>query len=148
MTARLLDIRETRAATLAPWIRVLAGVVLAVFGIGQFTSHSSELSSFRGYGLPSPSAFVYAIGLLELVAGVMVGVGALTRLAAILLAGDMVGAIVVAGIGRGEVVPSLTLAPVLLAAMGFLVLVGPGSPALENRRAARRPPRDALSALT
>jgi putative oxidoreductase len=111
--------------------------VFVVFGIGKFTAHASELQSFRGYGLPAPDAFVYAIGVLELVGGTMIGLGGLTRLAAIVLAGDMIGAIAVAGVGRGEVVPSLTVAPVLLAAMCFLVIVGPGSPALDNRLAAR-----------
>jgi putative oxidoreductase len=107
------------------------------FGIGKFTAHSSELSSFRSYGLPSPGAFVYLIGTIELLGGVMLALGALTRLAAVVLAGDMAGAIAVAGIAHGEVVPSLTLAPALLAAMLFLIVVGPGSVALDTRWAAR-----------
>jgi putative oxidoreductase len=137
---RLLGTRATRGARLAPWVRVGAAVVFVVFGVGKFTAHASELSSFRGYGLPSPDAFVYAIGLLELIAGLMLGVGALTRLAAIVLAGDMVGAIVVAGFGQGEVVPSLTLAPALLVAMLFILVVGPGSFALDTHVATRSAP--------
>jgi uncharacterized membrane protein YphA (DoxX/SURF4 family) len=53
-------------------------------------------------------------------------------LAALALAGNMLGAIVVSGIGEGEVLPSLTLAPVLLAAMLFLLWVGPGRHALDS----------------
>jgi putative oxidoreductase len=138
---RLLGTRATRGARLAPWVRVGAALVFVVFGVGKFTAHATELSSFRGYGLPSPDTFVYAIGLLELIAGLMLGVGALTRLAAIVLAGDMAGAIVVAGFGHGEVVPSLTLAPALLAAMLFLLVVGPGGLALDTQIAARTAPQ-------
>lgn len=128
----ILTTRVTRFARLAPWVRIGAAVVFVVFGVGKFTANASELNSFRGYGLPSPDTFVYGIGVLEVAAGMMLGVGALTRVAAALLAGDMIGAIAVAGIGQGEVVPSLTLAPILLAAMVFLLFVGPGSPAIDT----------------
>ena len=62
----------------------------------------------------------------------LLGLG--TRLAALILAGDMVGAIVVSGIGEGEAI-SLTLAPALLLAMAFLIWVGPGGRALDRRLA-------------
>src|SRR6266850_1473353 len=52
--------------------------------------------------------------------------------AAIVLAGDMVGAIIVSGIGLGELV-SLTLAPAELALCLFLVWTGPGAFALDRR---------------
>ncbi len=133
----ILVTRPTRFVRLAAWVRIGTAVVFVVFGAGKFTSHASELNSFRGYGLPSPATFVYAIGVLELAAGLMLGVGALTRLAAALLAGDMIGAIAVAGVGRGEVVPSLTLAPMLLAATMFLFIVGPGSLAIDTHLVGR-----------
>jgi putative oxidoreductase len=98
-------------------LRVAAGVVFVVFGVGKFSQHEAEVDSFRTYGLPAPDAFVYAIGVLEIAGGLMLIAGLLVWLAALALAGDMVGAIVVSGIGEGEVVPSLTLAPALLAAM-------------------------------
>lgn len=50
----------------------------------------------------------------------------------------MVGAIVVSGIGQGEVIPSLTLAPLLLAGMAFLIRVGPGAHSLDARLSAQR----------
>ena len=40
---------------------------------------------------------------------------------ALLMAGNMVVAIVVSGIGEGEIVPSLTPAPLLLIVMGLLL---------------------------
>jgi putative oxidoreductase len=113
-------------------VRVAAGLVFVIFGIGKFTSHASEVDSFRTYGLPSPDAFVYAIGVIEIVGGALLIAGVVTRLVALILAGDMVGAIVVSGIGQGEPI-SLTLAPALLLAMAYLVWVGAG----------RHPPRRA-----
>ena len=103
----------------------LAAAVFIAFGIGKFTSHASELASFRDYGLPAPDAFVYLVGTIEIVGGLMLLAGVGTRAASPVLAGNMVGAIVVSGIGRGEQI-SLTLAPALLLAMLFLLWRGPG----------------------
>jgi uncharacterized membrane protein YphA (DoxX/SURF4 family) len=108
-------------------IRWAAAIVFVVFGAGKFVNHASELASFRQYALPRPDALVYAIGVLEIVGGLLLASRVLVRLAALALAGDMVGAIVVSGLGRGEDL-SLTLAPALLVAMIFLIRVGaPGS---------------------
>jgi putative oxidoreductase len=115
-------------------VRIVAGAIFVVFGIGKFTAHASEVDSFETYGLPWPEAFVYAIGVLEIAGGLLLIAGWLTRYAALALAGDMVGAIVVSGIKEGEVV-SLTLAPALLVAM-LLVIASPGS-ASSLRPAAR-----------
>jgi uncharacterized membrane protein YphA (DoxX/SURF4 family) len=127
--------------SLAPPVRWLSGAVFVVFGVGKFSDHPHEVASFESYGLPAPDAFVYAIGLLEIAGGLLLLAGLLPRLAALALAGNMVGAIVVSGIGEGEVVPSLTLAPALLIAMLFLLWVGPGSRTLDTRRLNRRPGR-------
>jgi putative oxidoreductase len=135
--AWLLATRPVRAARFAPRVRFVAAAVFVVFGIGKFTAHASELASFRGYGLPAPETFVYAIGVLELVGGLLLAAGVLTRPAALALAGDMAGAIVVAGIGEAEVVPSLTVAPSMLAAMLYLLWAGPGSPSVDERLARR-----------
>ena len=118
--------------------RVGAGAVFVIFGVGKFTNHASEVASFGDYGLPAPDAFVYVIGVLEIVGGLLLILGLATRVAALLLAGDMVGAIVVSGIARGETV-SLTLAPAQLAACVFLLWAGPGLWALDHRLFNRAP---------
>jgi putative oxidoreductase len=107
-------------------LRLLSGGVFVAFGVGKFVNHGSELASFRAYGLPAPDAFVIVIGAIELVGGLLLIVGALTRPAALVLAGDMVGAIVVSGIARGEAI-SLTLAPAELVAMLVLLWMGSGA---------------------
>lgn len=57
--------------------------------------------------------------------GVLLITGLGARLAALVLAGDMVGAIAVSGIKEGEPI-SLTLAPVLLVIMLVVLRAGPG----------------------
>jgi len=115
-------------------LRVAAGGVFVAFGIGKFVNHASELASFRGYGLPAPAIFVLVIGVIEVVGGALLIAGVWIRPVAIVLAADMVGAIIVSGLGRGELV-SLTLAPAELAAMILLLALHPGP------RATRPDPR-------
>ncbi len=98
-----------------------------MFGIGKFVNHTSELASFKTYGLPAPELFVVVIGVIEVVGGLFLIVGILTRPAAFVLAADMVGAIVVSGIAKGELV-SLTLAPAEVVAMLVLLWTGPAPP--------------------
>jgi putative oxidoreductase len=117
-------------------LRLGAGAVFLAFGAGKFTSHASEVASFRTYGLPAPDSFVYAIGAVELVGGVLLIAGLSTRLVALVLAGDMVGAIIVSGVGHQELI-SLTLAPALLVGMLSLLWIGPGRWSLDQRL---RPP--------
>ncbi len=119
---------------LALALRLASGAVFVVFGAGKFVSHAPEVDSFRTYGLPSPDAFVYAIGTIEVVGGALLIVGLGTRLASLVLAGDMVGAIIVSGFGESELV-SLTLAPALLAAMLYLLWIGPGARSLDRHMA-------------
>lgn len=97
-------------------IRWAAAIVFVVFGAGKFVNHASELASFRGYSLPAPAVTVYVIGAIEIIGGLLLASGVLVRVAAVVLAGDMLGAIVFSGLGRGEFI-SLTLAPALLLAM-------------------------------
>jgi putative oxidoreductase len=107
-------------------LRVAAGVVFVAFGVGKFTSHASELASFKSYGLPAAEVFVYVVGVVEIVGGALLITGVLTRIAAVTLAADMVGAIAVSGLAKGELI-SLTLAPALLVTMCLLLTQNPGA---------------------
>jgi len=147
MSERLKDLLVAgpatgRRATAALGARLAAGTIFVAFGAGKFTSHASEVSSFETYGLPSPDVFVYAIGALEVVGGVLLIAGLATRLASLVLAGDMIGAIVVSGIAQGELI-SLTLAPALLLVNLFLLWTGPGRYSLDRRLAGGPTPRPA-----
>jgi putative oxidoreductase len=124
------------------WLRIAAGGVFVVFGAGKFVNHAAELASFRTDGLPAPEVLVVAIGIIELVGGLLLVAGVLTRPAALIPAGDMVAAIVVSGIARGELI-SLTLAPAELVAMAVLITFGSGAYAARpnpTRISRRRPP--------
>lgn len=107
-------------------VRLLAGITFFIAGIPKFSSHDWETGHFRTYGLPFPDAFVFAIGAIEIVGGLMLLAGVAVRPVALLLGAVMVGAIVTSGIGQGEWIPSLTLAPALLAAMLYLLIQRPG----------------------
>jgi putative oxidoreductase len=112
--------------------RVVGGGVFVVFGLAKFVNHASEVDSFRDYGLPAPGAFVVVIGVVEIVGGLLLILGLATRPAALVLAGDMVGAIILSGIALGEPI-SLTLAPAELVLCLFLLWKGPGAYALDTR---------------
>jgi putative oxidoreductase len=113
-------------------LRLVSGGVFVAFGAGKFVNHSSELASFKTYGLPAPEAFVVVIGLVEVAGGLLLITGVLTRPAALVLAGDMVGAIVVSGLAKGELI-SLTVAPAELVAMLVLLWLGPGRYVIDLR---------------
>jgi putative oxidoreductase len=117
-------------------MRWTSGVIFVSFGAGKFIDHASEASSFQAYGLPSPGVFTDAIGVLELAGGILLLLGLGTRAVAALLAGDMVGAIIVSGLLRDETV-SLTLAPALLLAMLVLLALGPSRLSLDRARRRR-----------
>lgn len=114
---------------------VAAGIFLS-FGVTKFSNHAAELASFRHYPLPAPGFFVYLVGLLEIGGGLLLAAGLLTRLAALALAADMIGAVVVSGLARWEVI-SLTLAPLLLVAMIILIRFGAGGWSVDAWLAAR-----------
>jgi putative oxidoreductase len=128
----------------ALFVRVAAGLVFVVFGAGKFVNHASEVDSFDSYGLPWPDAFVYVIGVIEIAGGLLLISGLAIRLAAFVLAGDMVGAIVASGILKGEPI-SLTLAPALLAAMAFLLWASPGASRPGSRGSGPGAPRRSRS---
>jgi putative oxidoreductase len=117
-------------------VRLLSGSVFVAFGVGKFLNHASELASFKSYGLPAPELFVAMIGVIELVGGALLITGLFTRLAAVVLAGDMAGAIVVSGVAKGALI-SLTLAATELVVM--VVLLWTGSGALSLNPSSPRP---------
>ena len=122
-----------RWAALTRWA---AGIIFLVFGVAKFSDHAAELASFRHYPLPAPEVFVYLAGVIEIGGGLLLIMGLLTRPAALALAADMTGAIVVSGLARGELI-SLTLAPLLLVAMISLIRVGGGPWSLDRQIASQ-----------
>ena len=112
--------------------RVLAGTTIAAFGIGKFTHHAAEAAALDRYGIPFADPTTYLVGLVELVGGLLLALGVLTRPVALILAGNFVVAIATAGRIEGGPI-HLGLAPALLATMLFLLWSGPGALALGDR---------------
>ena len=98
--------------------------------------HGAESAALDRYGLPFPEAFTYGVGVVELVGGAMLILGLGTRVAALALAADMVGAIATAGRIEGGPV-HLGLAPALLVMMLLVLWIGPGDRSLDGRLVAR-----------
>jgi putative oxidoreductase len=112
--------------------RLVAGAIFVGFSIGKFTRHDAESAALERYGLPFPDEFTYAVGVVELLGGVMLILGLGTRIAALALACDMIGAITTAGRVEGGPV-HLGLAPLLLATMALILVVGPTRRSLDWR---------------
>lgn len=105
-------------------IAIALGVVFLIASLPKFLAYDWELEQFRRFGLPGPDeAWVIAAGVIELVGGALLVAGRAVRPAAALLAITMVVAIVSSGVLQGDVVPSLTVAPLLL--VGCVVLLAP-----------------------
>ena len=125
--ARLLGSRvQGPARAVAAVIRVGTGALFVGFSAGKFVDHAKEAADFSHYGIPIPNVSTYVVGTLELVSGVLLVAGLLTRPAALGLAVDMIGAIATAGRVDGGSF-HLGVAPTLLVAMLFLLWAGPGS---------------------
>ena len=127
MVRRYIELLLATTNARLPMIaRCVAGVVFVSFSFGKFLNHSAEAASFEGYGIPAPNALTYAVGGIELAGGLLLILGLATRLAALALAGDMIGAISTAGRIEGGPI-HLGLAPALLVAMLFLLWAGAGA---------------------
>lgn len=114
-------------------VRVVTGAMFVGISTGKFLDHAQESADFDRYGVPAPEVTTYLVGTLELACGALLVIGLLTRPAALLLAANMVGAIVTAGRVEGGSF-NLGVAPAMLVAMLFLVWAGPGRLALDETR--------------
>ncbi|HEY7104968.1 MAG TPA: DoxX family protein [Acidimicrobiia bacterium] len=119
-------------AYLATIVRAVTGVLFVTISTGKFVDHMHEVSDFKGYGIPIADIAVYVVGVVELLCGLLLLVGLFTRLAALLLACNMVGAIATAGLQEGGSF-NLGVAPAMLVAMLFLLWAGCGALAVDNR---------------
>lgn len=102
-------------------IAILTGMIFCFAGLVKFVFHHWELNAFRSFGLPWPSALEIAAGVLETAGGILLVLRRWVVPTAVLLAATMIVAIAASGIGHGDLIPSLTLAPALLVAMLYLL---------------------------
>jgi uncharacterized membrane protein YphA (DoxX/SURF4 family) len=102
-------------------VAVITGVIFVVAGLVKFVFHAWELRAFRAFGLPWPDALEVVAGVLEIGGGALLIARSWLVPVSGLLAATMVVAIGASGVGHGDVIPSLTLAPVLLGSLVWLM---------------------------
>ncbi len=98
-------------------LRSLLGFVFVLAGADILIRRGVSAEQFARWGLPSPGIFSLAIGATEVVCGILLAVGALTRPVALLLATIMVGAFFTAGRADGGF--NLIVPPILFALCVF-----------------------------
>jgi uncharacterized membrane protein YphA (DoxX/SURF4 family) len=103
-------------------LAVATGAIFIVAGLVKFVFHHWELHAFQSFGLPWPSALEIFAGVLETLGGILLMLRRAVVPVAVLLAVTMIVAIISSGIGHGDVIPSLTLAPALLLALVYLLV--------------------------
>jgi putative oxidoreductase len=131
-------------ATAALLVRVVAGAIVAGFGVGKFTHHRAEADALDRYGIPYSDLTTYLVGVVELGGGLLLVAGLLVRPVALALAVNFTVAITTAGRLEGGPV-HLGLAPALLLAMLFLLWAGPGVRSLDRRLFGRPAPARATA---
>lgn len=124
----------------APWgialLRVVTGIIFLMhgqqklfeFGLGGVTG------MMTGLGVPAPGFMALVVTLVEVVGGIALILGAFTRIAALLLAIDMLVAFFLVHIPNGFFASNGGVELVLLLATASvaLVLTGPGAMALDS----------------
>jgi putative oxidoreductase len=102
MYIRGLDVRLTARYGLAI-LRVVLGIVMIVHGWSKLSGGVGNVAgSFGGnLGVPAPGLMAWVVTIVELVGGILLVVGFLSQIAGILIALDMLGAILFAFLLRG-----------------------------------------------
>ena len=110
-------------------LRIVAGIGFMMHGLPKLFAIPGTQTSFTNMGLPPDLAVI--IGLLEFIGGLVILLGLLTRIAAILLAIEMIGAILMVKLSKGFI-DGYELDLLYLAIMISLVISGPGSISIER----------------
>ncbi|CAN5248657.1 DoxX family oxidoreductase CatD [soil metagenome] len=109
-------------------IRILAGITFIAHGLPKFENVAGTQGFFGSIGLPPELAF--PIGLLEVIGGIFLLVGVVTRITAALFIIDMIGATLLVKISKG-LVGGYELELLLIAVCITLLLTGPGRISIE-----------------
>ncbi len=116
-------------------LRVAVGTVFLVHGAQKLFSFglTGLTGAFEGMGVPLPAVAAAFATSVELLGGLALILGLFTRVAAPLLAINMLGALLFVHIGAGFFLPEgYEFVLTLLAASVALTLTGPGALALDN----------------
>jgi uncharacterized membrane protein YphA (DoxX/SURF4 family) len=103
-------------------LRIAIGAVFIGTGVHKLGDRTASAADFDRWGLPAPDTAVLLVSGLEVLCGVLILLGLVTRLGALVLCVDMLGAVATAG--RVDGGPHLVIPTVL--ALLCLVLVARG----------------------
>jgi putative oxidoreductase len=122
-----------RLADLGPLaVRVIVGTIMAAHGLQKVQAGPANFGAFLGQmGVPLPTLMGYVVTLVEVVGGVLLIVGLLSRLAALVLTIDLVVAILLVKVNVGFLSPpqggaGAELVLALIAGFLVILLAGPG----------------------
>ena len=103
MYIRGLDVRLTARYGLAI-LRVVLGIVMLVHGWSKLSGGVGNVAGFFGgmLEIPAPGLMAWVVTIVELVGGILLMVGFLTQIVGILIALDLLGAILFAYLLRGS----------------------------------------------
>lgn len=122
-------------------LRVIVGAIFIAHGSQKLFVYGFEgvTGAFGQMGIPLPAIVGPLVALLEFSAGIALIVGLLTRIAALGLAFNMLGAILFVHLKGGLFLPSGSeFALSLLASTAILTLTGAGAFSLDSLVAGRR----------
>lgn len=109
-------------------IRIVAGITFVAHGLPKFENIAGTQGFFGSIGLPPELAL--PVGLLEVIGGIFLLVGVVTRISAALFIIDMIGAIVLVRLPDGFV-DGYELESLLIAISVSLLITGPGRISVE-----------------
>ena len=110
-------------------IRIMAGLVFIAHGIPKFYDISGGYGFFQSINLP-PELFI-PIAVLEVIGGLAILFGILTRIASALFIIEMIGAILTAKLSKGFI-GGYEFELLLISICTTLVILGPGKISIEN----------------
>lgn len=118
-------------------LRVVIGIIFVVHGWPKITGGRQMAESMRGEPNPAMAAMLTIQGVVEVVAGAIVGIGWLTQIAVIPLALIMLGAIILKMTQMNTGFFSMEATGwefdlLILAALVLLFLAGPGDIAVQT----------------
>lgn len=118
-------------------LRVLIGLILAMHGWQKYQGVDGVAGFFTSLGIPAPAVMAWVVTVVELVGGICLILGLLTRIWAGLAAIVMLTVFFTAKAGApivnmtGEPGPALELEAAILAGAVALALIGPGKLSLD-----------------